>query len=167
MLYPRRLRDIEVSFEADWLFPRTAEDSCWLDLPSLMGTSKAANAANEAIGHSNWEEDQRSQPLYSAGNYLHNTQGDTRLNPSDSIPLPSALEEPSWGCVKEGEGGHNCEAFATLERPGTEASHTRQLSHWNLADGLLLGLLIGILIELGHLVFRIGRFSPPPSSASR
>lgn len=155
MLYPGRWHNIEVSFEANWLSPRTAEDSCWLDLPSLMGASTAVDAANEAIGHSNWAEDQRGQPLYSAGNYLHDSQGDIRLSPSNSIPLPSELEEPSWGCVEDSEGGHNCEAFATLERPGTEASRTRQLSHWNLADGVLLGLLIGLLIEIGHLVFRI------------
>jgi hypothetical protein len=166
MVYPGRWRNIEVSFEADWLFPRT-EGSCWLYLPSLMGGNTAVDAANDAIGHSDWIEDQRSQPLYSAANYLHDAQSDIRLNTSNSIPLPSELEEPSWGCVKESEGGHNCEAFATLERPGMEASRTRQLSHWNLVDGLLLGLLIGLLIEVGHLVFQIGRFSPPPSSASR
>ncbi len=167
VLYPGRWRNIEVSFESNWLFPRIAEGSCWLDLPSLMGGNAAVDAANEAIGHSNWAEDQRGAPLYSAGNYLYDTQSDIRLNLSNSIPLPSELEEPSWGCVKEGEGGRNCEAFAAFERPGTEASRTRQLSHWNIVDGLLLGLLISILIELGHLVFRIGRFSPPPSSASR
>jgi hypothetical protein len=167
MLHPRRWRNIEISFEADWLYPRIAGDSCWLDLPSLMGGNTAVGAANEAIGHSSWTEDVRGQPLYSASNYLHDTQSDIRLNPSNSIPLPSELEEPAWGCVKESEGGHNCEAFATLEQPDTEASRTRQLSHWNLADGLLLGLLIGILIEIGHLVFQIVRFSPTPPSASR
>jgi hypothetical protein len=166
MLYPGRWRNIEVSFEANWLFPRIAKDSCWLDLPSLMGGNTAVDAANEAIGHSNWAEDQHGAPLYSAGNYLYDTQSDIRLNPSNSIPLPSELEEPSWGCAKESEGGYNCEAFATLERPGAEASRTRQFSQWNIVDGLLLGLFIGLLIELGHLVFQIGRFSPPPSSAS-
>jgi hypothetical protein len=165
VLHPRSWRNIEVSFEAYWLFPRIAEGSCWLDLPSLMGGNTAVNAANEVIGHSNWTEDERGAPLYSASNYLHDTQGDVRLNSSSSIPLPSELEEPSWGCVKDSEGGHNCEAFAALERPGTEASRTRQLSHWNLVDGLLLGFLIGILIELGHLVFQIGRFSPPRSAS--
>jgi hypothetical protein len=166
MVYPGKWRNIEVSFEADWLSPRIAKSSCWLDLPSLMGGDMAVNAANEAIGHSNWAEDQRGAPLYSASNYLHDTQSDIRLNSSSSVPLPSELEEPSWGCIKEREGGHNCEAFATLERPDTEVSRARQLSHWNLADGLLLGLLIGVLIEIGHLVFQIGGFSPPPSSPS-
>jgi hypothetical protein len=110
MLYPGRWHDIELSFETDWFFPRVAEGSCWLNLPSLMGANAAVDTANEAIGHSNWAEDQHGQPLYAASNYLHEPQSDVRLDASNSIPLPSEL--------------------------------------------------IGLLLEVGHLVFQIGRFAP-------
>jgi hypothetical protein len=159
MLHPAKRRNIEISFEADWTFPRTGQDSCWLNLPSLMGPNAAVGAANKAIGHPGWTEDQLGAPLYSAANYLHDAQSAVRVDASNSIPLPSELEEPSWGCVKEAEGGHECEAFASLELPGTEASRTRELARWNLADGLLLGFLIGLLLEIGHLVLSIGRFA--------
>jgi hypothetical protein len=160
---PRKTRDIKVSFEADWLSPREDGNSCWLDLPSLMGGSESFRAANEVIGHSEWALSQRGAPLYSAGNYLHDTRSALSIDAPDSIPTPSSLDEPSWICKAESEMDHNCQAFASLEQAGAEASRTRHLSWWTLTEGLLAGLVVSLLLGFGHLVFRIGHFSRPES----
>jgi hypothetical protein len=67
----------------------------------MGGTNEAFGAANEAIGHPEWAKDRRGAPIYSAGNYLNIVGPALRLDTTHSVPLPSSLEAPSWGCVAE------------------------------------------------------------------
>jgi hypothetical protein len=165
---PSKTRAIKVSFSANWLSYRENDGSCWLSLPSLMGgTNEAFGAANKVIGHPEWAKDQRGAPIYSAGNYLNIVGPALRLDTTHSVPLPSSLEEPSWGCVAEHEAGDRCEAYVSLERPGSEEDLIHQLSRFTLIQGLLGGLLITIVVAIGHLVLRIGPFGYSRSGQGR
>ncbi|HXA53438.1 MAG TPA: hypothetical protein VNV37_01050, partial [Solirubrobacteraceae bacterium] len=103
-------------------------------------------------------KDQREAPIYSAGNYLNIVGPALRLDTTHSVPLPSSLEEPSWGCVAEREVGDRCEAYVSLERPGAEEDRVRQLSRFTLIQGLLGGLLLTMIVAMGHLMLRIAPF---------
>jgi hypothetical protein len=156
---PSRTRAIKVFFYANWLSSGENDGSCWLSLPSLMGgTNEAFGAANQVIGHPDWSKDQRGAPIYSAGNYLEIVGPALRLDTAHSVPLPSSLDRPSWGCVAEREVGDRCEAYVSLERPGAEEDRVRQLSRLTLVQGLLLGLLLIIIVDIGHLILRVSRF---------
>jgi hypothetical protein len=155
---PHEDADIDVVFKARWLSPRQGHDSCWLNLPTLLGGGGSVIAANKAIGHPNWAKDKRSAPLYGAGYQLNDQEGTVRVDPSSSLPLPSSLDPPSWDCGRADLSVvHNCQAFAVLQRPGADASRTSKLSQWNLGEGLLAGFIVGLLLEMGHLVFRVER----------
>jgi len=156
---PSKARAIKVFFYARWLSSSEDGGSCWLSLPSLMGgTNEAFGAANQVIGHPDWSKDQRGAPIYSAGNYLDIAGHALRLDAAHSVPLPSSLDQPSWGCVAEHEGGDRCEAYVSLERPGVEEDRVRQLSRSTLIQGLLLGLLLTMIVNAGHLILQTSRF---------
>lgn len=155
---PRKDADIDVLFKAGWLSPRQGHDSCWLNLPTLLGGGQSVIAANEAIGHPDWAKDKRSTPLSGADYQLTDQEGTVRVDPSSSLPLPSSLDPPSWDCAPaDFSVVRNCQAFAVLERPGADASRTSKLSQWSLGEGLLAGFIVGLLLEMGHLVFRVER----------
>jgi hypothetical protein len=95
---PRKMRNIEVVFSANWLSLRD-EHSCWLNLPALLGGGESLVVANDAIGRPEWARDQRGAPLYSAENQLQTGGEMTVANPTNSIPLPSELDNHTWSCA--------------------------------------------------------------------
>lgn len=161
---PRAHRDIDVAFGADWLAPREGHDSCWLNLPALFGGGGAVLAANEAIGHPGWAKEARSVVLYSAGNYVKDQTGAVSLDPSDSLPLPTTLDSPSWGCGSSGPVERNCQAFAALELPGAAMARTSQLLRWTRVEGVLIAFVPVLLLAIGQILLGLRRFRRIPDT---
>lgn len=153
---PRKERNIEVVFGANWLSPRD-KHSCWLSLPALLGGGESLVVANDAIDRPEWARDQRGAPLYSAENQLQTDGEMTLANPTNSIPLPSELGNHTWSCAAGSELGTSCEAFVSLERPGAETTRVRELSQWTLAEGVLVAFIGALVLPLGHVLLQLAR----------
>jgi hypothetical protein len=153
---PRKMRNIEVVFSANWLSLRD-EHSCWLNLPALLGGGASLVVANDAIGRPEWARDQRGAPLYSAENQLQTGGEMTVANPTNSIPLPSELDNHTWSCATGSELGTSCEAFVSLERPGAETTRVLELSQWTLAEGVLIAFIGALVLPLGHMLLQLVR----------
>lgn len=154
MFDPRRLRDIEVSFTANWLAPRD-DGSCWVNLPALLGGDRSSTVANEAIGRPTWALDERGAPLSSAENQLETEGATTLANPTNSIPLPSELSGHTWLCSTGNETSPTCEAFVSLEHPGAAANRVRELSQWTLLESALVALICALLVPTGHTLVQL------------
>jgi hypothetical protein len=121
-------------------------------------------AANEAIGHPNWAKEARSALLYSAANHLDDQQGTIRLDPSDSLPLPTSLDSPSWGCGPSDGVERNCQAFAALESPGAATVRTSRLLRWTRIEGVLIAFVPALLLAIGQMLLGIARIRRLPAT---
>ncbi len=148
---PRETPSISVEFSARWTAPRTAEGTCWLDIPAQIGVNNAALAANTLLGHaSDWSGDERGFPIYHSDIYLQNNGASSALpiEPINSLPAPATIDPPEWSCEFQAAQASTCETFAVLTHAGAEGHRTREITLWSLAGGLLLAILGDALIAI-------------------
>ncbi|HXV05605.1 MAG TPA: hypothetical protein VFP23_06845 [Solirubrobacterales bacterium] len=143
---PIRTPNILVKINAGWVSERTGSASCWLPVPGLLG-GDSSTAANDLIGHPEWNKNDLGLPLYNGGVLVNSWQPNPfHVEPSQSVPAPDQIDPATWDCGGAHFQGRNCQAEAVISQPGQEAGRARSLTLWSIIGGLLLAVLGGAMV---------------------